>query len=396
MVALRMATAELDLNPPATWRDPKRFYWLLGTFVPMFPFIAWGLAAATGLGAFWFTGPVLIFGLFPFLDWMLGKDSSNPPDSVLKWLEQDRYYRWCTYLFIPIQYAGLVAGAWLLADGGLSVVEKIGLALTLGCVNGIGINTAHELGHKRVSIERWLSKVALAPTGYGHFFIEHNRGHHVRVATPEDPASSRLGESFYRFWPRTVAGSLRSSWELESERLGRGGHRALNFRNDILQAWAMSVVLFGGLIAVFGIEIAPYLAIQAVFGFSLLEIVNYLEHYGLLRQKREDGDRYERTRPEHSWNSDNVSSNVLLYHLQRHSDHHAHPMRRYQSLRHFDEAPELPSGYATMIVLAAIPPLWQRVMDKRVVAHYEGDVTRANILPSKREKILRRWGAASA
>src|SRR4051794_38990673 len=231
--AKQMATAEIDLNPPATWHDPKRYYWLLGTFVPMFPFIAWGLAAATGWGVFWFTGPVLIFGLFPFLDWMLGKDSSNPPDSVLKWLEQDRYYRWCTYLFIPIQYAGLIAGAALLADGGLSVVEKVGLALTLGCVNGIGINTAHELGHKRASLERWLSKIALAPTGYGHFFIEHNRGHHVRVATPEDPASSRLGESFYRFWPRTVAGSLRSSWELESERLARGGHSPFTIKNDI-------------------------------------------------------------------------------------------------------------------------------------------------------------------
>jgi alkane 1-monooxygenase len=385
-----MATAEIELNPPTTWHDPKRYYWLLGTFVPMFPFMAWGLAAATGWGVFWFTGPVLIFGLFPFLDWMLGKDSSNPPDSVLKWLEQDRYYRWCTYLFIPIQYAGLIAGAALLADGGLSVVEKVGLALTLGCVNGIGINTAHELGHKRASLERWLSKVALAPTGYGHFFIEHNRGHHVRVATPEDPASSRLGESFYRFWPRTVAGSLRSSWELESERLKRGGSGPFTLKNDILNAWLMSVVLFAGLIAAFGVEIAPYLAIQAVFGFSLLEIVNYLEHYGLLRQKREDGERYERTQPEHSWNSDNVSSNVLLYHLQRHSDHHAHPMRRFQTLRHFEEAPELPSGYATMIVLAVIPPLWRRVMDPRVVSHYRGDLTRANVLPSKREKYLRR------
>jgi alkane 1-monooxygenase len=119
--------------------------------------------------------------------------------------------------------------------------------------------------------------------------------------------------------------------------------------------------------------------------------VNYLEHYGLKRGKRDDGERYERTQPEHSWNSDNVSSNVLLYHLQRHSDHHAHPTRRFQTLRHFDEAPELPSGYATMILLAVIPPLWRRVMDPRLVAHYGGEVARANILPSKREKILRRY-----
>src|SRR3954469_17753152 len=217
-----MHETELDLTP-ATWRDPKRYYWLLGLLVPLFPFAAWGLAAASGLGIFWFTGPILVFGLFPFLDWLVGKDSSNPPDSVMKWLEQDRYYRWCTFVFIPLQYAGLVGGAWLLADGGLTTIEKVGLATTLGCVNGIGINTAHELGHKRASLERWLSKIALAPTFYGHFFIEHNRGHHVRVATPEDPASSRMGESFYRFWPRTVSGSLKSSWELEAERLQRQG-----------------------------------------------------------------------------------------------------------------------------------------------------------------------------
>ena len=379
----------------ATWRDPKRYAWLLGLLVPTLPFMAWALVELTGLGLFWFWGPAFIFGVMPLLDTLIGKDASNPPDSVLKYLEQDRYYRLCTYAFLPLQYAALVGGAWLLADGGLSVLEQIGLALTLGCVNGIGINTAHELGHKRASLERWLSKVALAPTGYGHFYIEHNRGHHVRVATPEDPASSRLGESFYAFWPRTVAGSLRSSWELEAERLRRQGRGPWTLRNDIVNAWAMTLVLFAALTLAFGIGVLPFLLLQAVFGFSLLEVVNYLEHYGLLRQRREDGSgRYERTRPEHSWNSDNVSSNVLLYHLQRHSDHHAHPMRRFQALRHFDEAPELPSGYATMIVLAVIPPLWRRVMDPRVVAHYEGDVTRANIDPRRRAAVLRRHGRA--
>jgi alkane 1-monooxygenase len=162
-------------------------------------------------------------------------------------------------------------------------------------------------------------------------------------------------------------------------------------RNDILNAWTMTVLLFAALAIAFGPVVLPFLLIQAVYGFSLLEVVNYLEHYGLLRQRREDG-RYERTRPDHSWNSNNISSNVLLYHLQRHSDHHAHPMRRYQALRHFDEAPELPSGYATMILLAVIPPLWRRVMDHRVVAHYGGDLALANIHPAKRRKILSRYG----
>ncbi len=375
----------------APWRDPKRYAWLLGLLIPTLPFLAWGLVHLTGLGVFWFYGPLLVFAIFPLLDLLIGMDAANPPDSVIKWLEQDRYYRWCTYLFIPIQYAGLIFACWLWSSGTLSTVDDIGLMLTVAMVSGIAINTAHELGHKRDSLERWLSRVALAQSGYGHFFIEHNRGHHVRVATPEDPASARLGESFYSFLPRTVIGSLRSAWRLERTRLERMGRSPWTVRNDILSAWAMTALLFAALTVAFGPVVLPYLLGQAVLGFSLLEVVNYLEHYGLLRQRREDG-RYERTRPEHSWNSNNVASNVLLYHLQRHSDHHANPVRRYQALRHVDEAPQLPTGYAGMIVLAAVPPLWRRVMDPRLLAHYGGNLTRANIAPRRRARMLARHG----
>jgi alkane 1-monooxygenase len=377
--------------PQPRWRDPKRHAWVLGLIVPTLPFLTWGLVEATGLGVFWFFGPVLVFGIFPLLDLAVGMDARNPPDDVIKWLERDRYYRWCTYAYLPIQYAGLVLACWLFSRSELSTVDKVGLALTVGMVSGVAINTAHELGHKRASLERWLSRIALAQSGYGHFFIEHNRGHHVKVATPEDPASAKLGESFYAFLPRTVLGSLRSAWELERERLSRAGGGPWTPRNDILTAWAMSVVLFAALVAAFGAEVIPFLLIQAVIGFSLLEVVNYLEHYGLLRQRRDDG-RYERTRPEHSWNSNSVASNVLLYHLQRHSDHHANPVRRYQALRHVEDAPQLPTGYAGMIVTAVIPPLWRRVMDPRVLDHYDGDAALANLHPPKRRRYLRASG----
>jgi alkane 1-monooxygenase len=385
---------DVDLNP-AAWSDPKRYAWLLGLIVPLLPFLAWGGVELTGIAAFWFFGPVLVFVIFPLLDLVVGMDAENPPDSVIKWLEQDRYYRWCTYVFIPVQYAGLIFACWLWADGGLTTLDSIGLALTMGMVSGIAINTAHELGHKRADLEKWLSKVALAQSGYGHFFIEHNRGHHVRVATPEDPASARMGESFWRFLPRTVSGSISSAWRLERERLKRMGHPAWSIHNDILQAWAMTVGLFALLAIVFGPVALPYLLLQAVLGFSLLEVVNYLEHYGLLRQKKEDG-RYERCLPEHSWNSNNVASNVLLYHLQRHSDHHANPTRRYQSLRHVDEAPQLPTGYAGMIVLAWFPPVWRRVMDGRLLDHYGGDLGRANIEPRAERRVLARYGSSAA
>jgi alkane 1-monooxygenase len=389
-----MAQATETETEQITWRDPKRYLWLLGVIVPLFPFICYGLVHLTGWSVMWLAGFFALYIIVPVVELLFGKDSSNPPESAVAWLEQDRYYRWCIFLYVPVQYAGLVFGCWVISHGDLPVGWRIVLALTCGGVGGIGINTAHELGHKKESVERWLSKITLAQTFYGHFFIEHNRGHHVRVATPEDPASARLGESFWRFWPRTVSGSLRSAWSLEKKRLARSGKGPWTIRNDVLNAWLMSVVLFVALAVAFGPGILPYLVIQAVFGFSLLEVINYTEHYGLGRERTESG-RYERCAPRHSWNSDNVVTNVLLYHLQRHSDHHANPTRRYQALRNFDEAPELPTGYAGMIVMAYFPPIWRRVMDKRVVAHYHGDVTRANIQPSKRDAVLARYGHAA-
>ena len=385
------ATSTAHAEPTPTWSDPKRYLWLLGLVVPVLPFIAWGIVEVTGSGLGWWFGPLMVFGIIPLADLLIGKDAENPPDSAIKWLEHDRYYRWCTYLFLPLQYASLIFACAQWGSGDLSLLESLGLAATVAMVGGIAINTAHELGHKRKSHERWLSKVALAQSGYGHFFIEHNRGHHVRVATPEDPASSRLGESFWEFLPRTVAGSLRSALHLEKVRLERTGKGFWTIHNDVLNAWAMTLVLYAGLVLAFGMEVLPWLLVQAAIGFSLLEVVNYLEHYGLLRQREQSG-RYERCRPEHSWNSNNVASNVFLYHLQRHSDHHANPVRRYQALRHFDEVPELPTGYAGMIVLAYLTPLWRRVMDRRVVAHYGDDVRRANLHPRNSERLLASYG----
>ena len=239
-----------------------------------------------------------------------------------------------------------------------------------------------------------MSKIALAQSFYGHFYIEHNRGHHVRVATPEDPASARLGENFYQFWPRTVVGSLRSAWRLEKRRYARKKTHPFHVGNDVLNAWLMSLVLWGALVAWLGVGLLPYLVVQAIVGFSLLEVVNYMEHYGMLRQKVGVGERqrYERVDPSHSWNSNNIATNVLLYHLQRHSDHHANPTRRYQTLRDFEESPVLPTGYAGMIVLALVPPVWRRVMDPRVLGHFGGDVTLANLQPAKRERLLAKYG----
>jgi alkane 1-monooxygenase len=378
------------------WRDRKRHLWLIGLVVPSLGLIAMLIHHLTGFEPVLWLGPLVIFVVVPVIDLLTGLDRSNPPDAVIEALDKDRYYRWLTYLFLPIQYAAFVLAMWYIADThGLSVVGRIGLAVTIGCIGGIGINTAHELGHKKESYERWLSKLALAQSAYGHFYIEHNRGHHVRVATPPDPASSRFGESVYRFWPRTVAGSARNAWDLERKRYARTQRHPLRIGNDVLNAWAMTVVLWGALVVWLGPGLLPYLVIQAVIGFSLLEIVNYLEHYGMLRKQvgPPERRRYERCAPSHSWNSNNVATNVLLYHLQRHSDHHANPTRRYQTLRDFEESPALPTGYAGMILLALVPPLWRRVMDHRVLEHVDGDITQVNLAPHRRERITARYTA---
>ena len=375
-----------------TWKDRKRFFWPLALIVPLLPFGAFREAERWDLDVFWFMGPLWILLFLPLIDTLLGTDRGNHPDWAESALDSDVYYRVLTYLYFPLQYAGFFWGAWMVTNYPMSAVAKLGLTLTIGAVGGIGIANAHELGHKKPKFEKQLAKLVLAQTGYGHFEIEHNRGHHTRVSTPEDPATSRFGESFYAFFPRSVIGGIRSGWDLEKRRLARLNQSPWTLKNDVLNAWLMSVVLFGVTIGLFGWAVIPYIVIQAVFGFSLLEVVNYLEHYGLLRQKDENG-RYERTAPRHSWNSNHIASNVLLYGLERHSDHHANPTRRYQTLRTFDEAPQLPSGYGTMIGCAYLPPLWRKVMDKRVLAQNGGDITKVNIDPKKREKILARYGA---
>lgn len=387
---MNASTNVLSAGERAEWTDGKRYWWLLSPALPLIALVSVFGAIAGGPTAMLWLLPVVFYGIVPFLDWFIGEDRVNAPESAVAALDQDAWYRRIVYLYIPTQYVLTAVGAWYAVQGELVWWELIGLILTVGMINGVGINTAHELGHKTNSLERWLAKVTLAPVAYGHFFIEHNKGHHKNVATPEDPASSKMGETFWAFLPRTVVGSVRSAWHIEADRLKRLGKSAWSFENENLQSWAMTVVMFGALTAWLGPWALAFLVAQAVYGFCLLEVVNYLEHYGLVRQKLADG-RYERCQPKHSWNSNHVVTNLLLYQLQRHSDHHANPTRRYQALRHFDDSPQLPSGYAGMILIAYFPFLWFRQMDPLVVAHHGGDLTKANLHPAARERLLAKY-----
>lgn len=376
-----------------SWSD-KRWLWLLSPTIP-FAFTASILAfSLTGQWLYLLFAPAIIHIAIPILDLTFGEDFSNPPESAVETLNKDFFYRALVWLYVPFQLIGTVYGTWLAATQSLDWYVYIALVFTVGSTNGIGIGTAHELGHKQESIDRWLSKLALASSMYGHFFVEHNRGHHKRVATPEDPASARMGESFWAFLPRTVLGSLISAWDLERERLKREGKSIWSIQNENLQAWSLTIFLYGALMLWLGWSALIFLVLQGIYAASMLEVVNYVEHYGLLRQKDQNGE-YVRCAPEHSWNSNHMVGNILLYHLQRHSDHHAHPTRRYQALRHFGEAPQLPGGYASMITLAYFPPLWFALMDKRVVRHYAGHMHKINIQPSARSRLMNRWANKS-
>ena len=373
--------------------DRKRGFWLLSVAYPLQALVPIGLHASTG-NELWFLLPFLTnFLLAPALDWLIGEDTNNPPEEVIMQLEQDLYYRRLTYIVVPVHFIALFASAAYALTQPLSAWAFVLLAATAGMTAGFAINTGHELGHKNSKLEKTLSKIVLAVPAYGHFTVEHNRGHHRLVSTPEDEASARMGESIYKFARREIPGAFRRAWAIERERLQSRGKPLWHYSNPILQSYAISLLVAVILVAAFDWLAVPFLAIHHALAYWQLTSANYIEHYGLLREKTDKG-RYERCEPHHSWNCNFIFSNLVLFHLERHSDHHTHPLRRYQSLRHFPDVPQLPNGYFGMYVLAYLPWLWFRVMDPRLLAlpHIDGDLDKVNIDPDARPSIFLKWG----
>ncbi|MDZ7769368.1 MAG: alkane 1-monooxygenase [Woeseiaceae bacterium] len=365
------------------YEDRKRWWWLLSVIYPLQPLIGIGLHARTG-NELWLLLPLLLtYAVGPLLDALFGEDENNPPEAVIMELERDPYYRWLTYAVVPMHFVSFFVMAWWAGTQVVSVWAFLTLAITAGMVSGLAINTGHELGHKQSVIERALARLVLMIPVYGHFTIDHNRGHHRDVATPEDCASARMGESIYRFARRELPGAFRRAWGIERERLTLRGKSVWHRDNRILRSLAGSALIHAAIIVVFGWKMLPFLILHDMFAWWQLTSANYIEHYGLLRGKTSNG-RYERCQPHHSWNSNHIFSNLALFHLERHSDHHAHPLRRYQSLRHFDNLPSLPTGYFGAYLLAYIPPLWYRVMDPRLMAlpHVDGDLSRVKCWPN--------------
>jgi alkane 1-monooxygenase len=308
---------------------------------------------------------ITVFVVVPLVDALGGmSDEARPPSKV----ETNVWFRIVTWAWVPMQL-GLLAWVLRMATSGrLSGLEIAGATVSMGATSGaLGITFAHELVHRRGRFERGLGEILLASVSYTHFAIEHVHGHHRHVGTPADPATARFGESFYRFLPRTLAGSLISAWHLEVERLGRRGRTACSPANRMLRYGLTQVLLWAGLLTILGATGVAVFAGQAIIAISLLEVINYIEHYGLTRREIAPGE-YERIAPQHSWDSSYRISNWMLINLARHSDHHCMASKRYQSLELPAPAPQLPAGYGAMFLLALVPPLWFRVMNPRVAA----------------------------
>jgi alkane 1-monooxygenase len=386
-------TATLPSGAAIYYTDRKRWLWAMSVFYPIEPLVGIWLHSLSG-NELWLLLPLFLnFGLGPIIDWTLGEDRNNPPDAVVMQLDQDRYYRRLTYATVPLHFVTLVGASWYASTQGLTVWGLIGLAIVAGMTSGLAINTGHELGHKNSRIEKLLAKLVLAVPAYGHFTIDHNLGHHRNVSTPGDPASARMGESIYKFAIREIPGALKEAWTIERDRLQRRERSFWHPNNQILQSYYLTALLNIALIVWLGWVMVPFLLLHHASAYWQLTSANYIEHYGLLREQDENG-KYERCEPRHSWNSNHVFSNLVLFHLERHSDHHANPLRRYQALRHFDDAPQLPNGYFGVYLMAYVPVLWFQVMDKRLLAlaHIKGDLDKVNICPDARAAIFLKYG----
>ncbi|KTD45863.1 alkane monooxygenase [Legionella rubrilucens] len=345
----------------------KKLSFLTGYLLLLLPLAGFFLGGIYNFLAFF-----VLFTSVPVIDYWV-RDASNAPAPEEKAIANDPYFSAIVYAYVPVQCLLLLFSVYVVSHVPLRWYEWLGYSLSIGLITGgLGITLAHELMHKKGRLQQFLSQCLLVMVCYGHFMIEHVRGHHVRVATPDDPASAPLGISVYRFIPRSIIGSFQSAWHLEKQRLNRKGYSFHSLHNQFLWIIGAPLIIAIVLYGYGGLSALGFFLLQSLVAIVLLEMVNYIEHYGL-RRKRLPNGHYEPVSNQHSWNANHWLSNVILFHLQRHSDHHAQGAKPYQILRHCDESPQLPSGYLGMIMLSLVPPLWFAVMDKRALHYRQGE-----------------------
>ncbi len=309
------------------------------------------------------------FVCVPALEPYISSSSSNLNNSEKQDKSNLAFFDVLLYLNIPIILFLLYILGVKVDEGVFSKFELTGQVISYGILLGsCGINVAHELGHKDKWYAKYSSILLLVPSLYSHFFIEHNRGHHKNVATREDPATARFGESLYYFWIRSVFGSYRNAWRLENNRLDTQNKSIIGLENQMMRFTIYQLAYLILLFCLFNLMTVMIILAIGVISFLFLEMINYVEHYGLIRSKLGSG-RYERVQPWHSWNSNHQLGRIILYELTRHSDHHFLANKKYQCLDHHESSPQLPHGYPTSMLISLVPPLWFKTMDTRVVKY---------------------------
>lgn len=306
------------------------------------------------------------FMLIPVAELMIKPSEKNMDKAEEEISKKDRLYDYMLYSFVILQFVALYIFLFSLQQPNLAAIDIAGRIATMGLLCGVfGINVAHELGHRNNRFEQGLAKASLLTSLYMHFFIEHNKGHHKNVATPQDPSSARYNEPVYLFYCRTIAYSYLSAWHIANEEQRKKGLPIFHLKNEMLQAHLIQILLVVSIYFLLGTTIMLYFIIAAFIGILLLETVNYIEHYGLQRRETSPG-KFERALPHHSWNSNHILGRLMLFELSRHSDHHYLASRKYQILQHHANAPQLPTGYPGSMILAMLPPLWFFVMNNRI------------------------------
>lgn len=311
---------------------------------------------------------ILAWVMIPLFELFINPNSRNMSDAEEELAKADKVYDIILYLIVPLQFTALYFFLANISDPSLQWFDIIGRIWVMGLLCGVfGINVGHELGHRVNVFEQTLAKALLLTSLYMHFFIEHNKGHHKRVATPEDPSSARYGEWVFAFYFRSVIFSYFSAWKIAANDVKKKGRPVISIYNEMIQFHFIEIAFVALIFFVFGWLTTVYFLAAAVIGFLLLETVNYIEHYGLQRKAVGEG-KYERAMPVHSWNSDHVIGRLFLFELSRHSDHHYLASRKYQVLRHHDDSPQMPTGYPGMMLLSLMPPVWFWIMNKRIKA----------------------------
>lgn len=351
------------------WRDLK---YLCAYSLP--------LSVVLGLyfqGVFTFLTPFYAFVIIPILETLLPEDPRNLDTTERERKSVARVFDWMLYGNLPIVYILWFLSMYVLLYTPLTATEIVGILLSQGILMGSnGINVAHELGHRDRWWERFLGKILLLPSLYNHFYVEHNWGHHLKVGTPEDPATAKINQSVYEFWFTSVTGQYINAWRIQKALLTKNGMSLFHVSNDMLWATVAQGIFLTLIFLVAGGPGVFFTLCMALISFLLLETINYIEHYGLTRQLTKTG-RYERVREVHSWNSNHIFGRMVLYELTRHSDHHFRASKHYQLLDYHDVSPQLPFGYPTSMVIALLPPVWFRLMNPRVP-----DTMKANVLIS--------------